>query len=386
MRRAVTWSVVVLLVLAGSGLVAGGWYYSDELLPAPVAGGHDYDVEVLGGDEAAGHLTLAASEGDLVDLDIVGFQTADGLVTLHGAGTATSGGIERTGALVTGTWPAAGDEGRASVATFTGPPAETLGMSVTTVEIDGELGPMPAWRIVEPDMDSTATWAVLVHGRGAEKDQVNRALTVTTDMGLPGLTIAVRNDPDAPADPDGWGRFGDVEWRDLEVAVDHLRDVEAAESIVLVGYSQGGGIILNYLRRAEDVEDVEAAVLISPLVSMHATLVQQAEARDIPGPLIPPLLAAAKTVTRLRSGMEFSRLEHARDADELSVPLLVTHGTADSTVPVEPTRELARERPDLVTYEEYDGVEHVREWNADRVRFDADLRAFLREHAPVPAG
>ncbi len=64
MRRAVTWSVVVLLVLAGSGLVAGGWYYSDELLPAPVAGGPDYDVEVLGGDEAAGHLTLAASEGD----------------------------------------------------------------------------------------------------------------------------------------------------------------------------------------------------------------------------------------------------------------------------------------------------------------------------------
>jgi uncharacterized protein len=380
------WSVVVLLVMATAGLGAGGWYYSDELLPAPVPDEPVYDVEVVATDEAAGTLTLAATEGDLVDLPIVGFQTADGLVALQGATTSTTDGVERTGARVTGTWPGEGDLGRPSVATFAGPPDETLGLTTTTVDIDGELGTMPAWRVVAPGMDTTGTWAVLVHGRGAEKDEVNRALTITSELGLPGLAIAVRNDPDAPADPDGFGRFGDVEWRDLEVAIDHLRAVEDAESFVLVGYSQGAGIILNYLRRAEDAGDVDAAALISPLVSMDATLVQQAQARDIPGPLIRPLLVAAKVVTRLRSGMVFGNLEHARDADELSTPLLVTHGTLDSTVPIEPSRELAAARPDLVIYEEYEGVEHVREWNADRARFDADLRAFLTGHVSATGG
>lgn len=386
MRRVLLWSFIVLLVLATAGLGAGGWYYSDELLPAPVLGEPVYDVEVVATDGSAGTLTLAATEGDLIDLPIVGFQTADGLLALQGETTTTADGVERTGALLTGTWPDAGDLGRASVATFAGSPEETLGLTTTTIDIDGELGAMPAWRVVEPDMDTTGTWAVLVHGRGAEKDEVNRALTITSELGLPGLAVAVRNDPDAPADPDGYGRFGDVEWRDLDVAIDHLREAEGAESFVLVGYSQGAGLILNYLRRTEDPADVEAAALISPLVSMDATLVQQAQARDIPGPLIRPLLVSAKVVTRLRSGMMFGNLEHARDADELSTPLLVTHGTLDSTVPIEPSRELAAARPDLVIYEEYEGVEHVREWNTDRARFEADLRAFLTTHVPAPTG
>jgi len=386
MRRVLLWSFVVLLVLATAGLGAGGWYYSDELLPASVAGEPVSDVEVVATDASAGILTLAASEGDLVDLPIVGFQTADGLLALQGDSTTTAGGVERSGALLTGTWPDVGDFGRASVATFAGTPQETLGLTTTAIDIQGDLGTMPAWRVVEPDMDTTGTWAVLVHGRGAEKDEVNRALTITSELDLPGLAIAVRNDPDAPADPDGYGRFGDVEWRDLDVAIDHLRDTEGAESFVLVGYSQGAGIILNYLRRADDPADVAAAALISPLVSMDATLVQQAQARDIPGFLIRPLLVSAKVVTRLRSGMVFGNLEHARDADELSTPLLVTHGTLDSTVPIEPSRELAAARPDLVNYEEYEGVEHVREWNADRARFEVDLRTFLTDHIPAPSG
>ena len=386
MRRVLFWSVVVLLVVAIAGLGAGGWYYSDELLPAPVPGAPIYDVEVVAADESAGTLTLATTEGDLVDLSTVGFQTADGLLALQGDTRITASGVERTGALLTGTWPDVGDLGQASVATFAGSPEETLGLTTTTIDIEGDLGVLPAWRVVEPGMDTSGTWAVLVHGRGAEKDEVNRALTIVSELDLPGLAVAVRNDPDGPADPDGYGRFGDVEWRDLEVAIDHLRAAEGAASFVLVGYSQGAGIILNYLRRAEDPGDIEAAALISPLVSMDATLVQQAQARDIPGPLIRPLLVSAKVVTRLRSGLAFSNLEHARDADELSTPLLVTHGTLDSTVPIEPSRELADARPDLVIYEEYEGVEHVREWNADRARFEADLRDFLTTHVPAPSG
>ncbi len=194
----------------------------------------------------------------------------------------------------------------------------------------------------------------------------------------------MRNDPDGPQDPDGWGRFGDTEWEDLQLAVDHLVEEEDAERLVLVGSSQGASIVLGWLRRGEHTDRAVAAVLTSPLVSMHDTLVLQAQGRDIPDAAIPPLLWSTKILATLRSGMRFDQLEHAADdvVDVYTVPMLVTHGTGDTTVPSDGSRQLADARPDLVQLEIYDGVEHVREWNADPDRFDADLAAFLAEVVP----
>jgi uncharacterized protein len=229
---------------------------------------------------------------------------------------------------------------------------------------------------------------VLVHGRGGGLSEGNRSLAVANRLGLPTLIVSVRNDPDAPADPDGFGRYGDAEWEDLQAAIDHLQAEEDAERFVLVGYSQGGSIALGFLRRSPDADAVDAAVLISPLVSLHETLVLQAQQRDIPDPVIPPLLFATRWITTLRAGMDFSQVEHLRRVDELppDLPLLVTHGDADTTVPIGPTRALAAALPEQVTYEEYAGSEHVREWNTDRERFEADLEAHLRVHVLEPTG
>jgi len=379
MRRIVTLSVVVLLVLVTGGLGAGGWVYSDEMLPAPPPWDPAFDVEVVASDHDAGRVVLDVAEGDLVDLDLVGFRTAGGLLVLQGDAEVDAGGTARQGALLTGTWPEPGALGRPEVSVYAGSPDETLGLDTTIVEVPGPLGTMPAWRVEPPNRADDATWAVLVHGRGGDLHEPNRLLPVLGELGLPSLTISVRNDPDAAPDPDGWGRFGDAEWEDLDAAVGYLKDVEGAERFVLVGYSQGAAIVLNHLRRSDLADDTEAAVLISPLVSLNATLRQQAVLREIPGPLIGPLVSSAQVVARLRSGMVAGNLEHARDADAFSTPMLVTHGDADSTVPVEPSRELAAARPDLVLYAEYADVEHVREWNADRVRFEADLRDFLAD-------
>ncbi len=377
MRRIATWSVVLLLVLTTAGLGVGGWIYSEEMLPAPLPWDPEFDVEVLAVHPQEGRIVLDTDRGDLVELDLIGLRTERGLVVLQGDATPAGSGIERHGALLTGTWPEAGDLGRPEVSVYAGRPDDTLGLATDVVVVPGELGPMPAWRVEPVARADDTTWAVLVHGRGGDLHEPNRLLPLLGELGLPSLTISVRNDPDAAADPDGWGRFGDTEWEDLEAAVRYLRDVEGAERFVLVGYSQGAAIVLNHLRRSEHAWDVEAAVLISPLVSLNATLRQQAQLREISDPLIAPLVAAAQVVSRLRSGMVAGNLEHARDARELMTPMLLTHGDADTTVPIEPSRELAQARPDLVIYEEYPGVEHVREWNADRVRFEADLRAFL---------
>ena len=74
-------------------------------------------------------------------------------------------------------------------------------------------------------------------------------------------------------------------------------------------------------------------------------------------------------------------MEHLERADELppDVPMLVTHGDRDTFVPVEPSRAFDAALGSQVTYQEYAGADHVREWNTDRVRFESDLAEFLTE-------
>lgn len=387
MRRVLAWLVTSLLLLGLIAMGAGGWYYSDQLLPAPPPFEPELTVEVVDSDEAAGSLTLATDEGDLVALDTVGAVSADSTVILEGPADARPDGTARTGRLLDGTWPETGSLVGPAIDTFYGDPATTLDLPFEEVDVPSDLGVLPAWRVV-PNGAETDTWVVIVHGRGGRLSEGNRLLPVLSELELPVLSVSVRNDRNAPADPDGYGYYGDREWEDLQAAIDHLVTTEGAEHIVLAGYSQGGSTALGFLRRSDDAELVEAAVLVSPLVSLNETLVLQARARDIPDPAIPPLLLATRFIAGLRSGLDFEQVDHIDRLDGLpdDVPMLVTHGSADETVPIGPTRELAAARPEQIVYEEYAGAGHVREWNTDRERFEDDLRTFLTEHVPTPTG
>jgi len=386
-RRILVWLTSSLLVLSLIAMGVGGWYYSDQLLPAPPPFEPELTVEVVGSDEDTGSITFATAAGDLVALDTVGMVSANGTLILEGPTDALSDGSARTGVLIDGGWPEPGTLVGPAVDTFYGDPATTLELPFEDVDVPSSHGVLPAWRVV-PNGSDTDTWVVIVHGRGGTLSEGNRLLPVLGELGLPSLTISVRNDPNAPADPDGYGYYGDQEWEDLQAAIEHLVITEGAERIVLAGYSQGGSIALGFLRRSSDADLIEAAVLISPLVSLNETLVLQAQMRDIPDPVIPPLLFATRLITSLRSDLDFDQVDHLGRLDELptDVPMLMTHGSADETVPVGPTRELAAARPGQITYEEYPGTGHVREWNTDRERFDEDLRDFLNEHALTPAG
>jgi uncharacterized protein len=370
--------LVVVVVLGAVGLGAGGWIYSDELLPAPPPFTPSLDVVVLDADEATSRVELAVTGGDLVDLQTVGLVTGDGLLVLEGDAIPSAEGFVRTGVLVEGTWPAAGDRVGASVDTYFGTPSDTLGIPFETVQVPSPDGTLPGWRIV-PNGATTDTWVVIVHGRGGGLSEGNRLLPTLDRLGLPTLTISVRNDLDAPADPDGFGYYGDREWQDLAAAVDHLVATEQAERIVLVGYSQGASIALSYLRRSPDAELVAGAVLISPLISLHETLTLQAQLRDIPDPVIPALLTATRAISAARSGLDFEQVEHLEWAGELpdDVPMLVTHGSDDAFVPIGPSRAFDAALGEQVVYEEYPGADHVREWNVDRERFESDLAEFL---------
>ncbi len=381
MRRLLLWGVS-MLALASVVFVGAGWYYSEELLTASRPEEPPFQLSVTDVDMTQGRITIETDDPDVKDLETVGLRTEAGLILLDGVmENSPDGGIERQAALLDGEWPSPGDPAGVAVDTFAGPPDETLGLPSETVAVPGELGELPAWRVVPRRADTDDVWVVIVHGRGGAQTEGNRLLPTLDEMRLPSLSVALRNDPGAPVDPDGFGRFGEAEWEDLQAAVDHLKEVEQAERIVLVGYSQGASTTLTFLRRSPDVPMVDAAILVSPLISLDATLDLQARDRGVPGPLVPPLLVSTRLVSSIRADLPTDGAEHLDAVDDLpDVPMLVTHGDSDSTVPVGPTRRFVDRLGDQVVYEEYPGVEHVREWNADPQRFEADLREFLDEH------
>lgn len=382
-----------LLLLGASVLALGavvflgaGWYYSDEVLPAPQPARTPLELAVTDVDATRGRITIGSDDPDVTDLETVGLVTETGLFLLDGVTeNGTDGGIERQAALLEGEWPSPGDLAAVAVDTFAGPPDETLGLPSETVAVPGEHGDLPAWRVVPRRADTGDAWVVIVHGRGGTQADGNRILPTLDDLRLPSLSVAVRNDPGAPPDPDGFRRYGEVEWKDLQAAVDHLKDVEEAERIVLVGYSQGASTSLTFLRRSPDASMVDATILVSPLISLDAMLESQALDQGVPDPLVTPLLASTRLVSSVRADLPTDAAEHLDRLDDLpDVPMLVTHGDADTTVPVEPTRRFVDRLGDQVDYQEYPGVDHVREWNADRQRFESDLRRFLDEHILQP--
>ena len=380
MRRGAVVTVASVLALALLGLGLGGWYYSDEILEAPTAGDPVYDLTLTDVDPSSGTVTLDATSGSDATLTTVGVRTDDALLLLDGPPRDTDDGVRRTAVLVQGDWPEPGDAATTTVHAYDGSPGEVLGLAHDEIRVRGELGDLPAWRVI-PAGAADTTWVVIVHGRGSGLTEGNRLLPTLDRVGLPSLSISMRNTPGANRDPDGYGYYGDTEWVDVDAAVRHLVEMEGAEEVVVAGFSQGASTAMTFLRRSELAGHVSGLVLISPLVSLEETLAVQAADRDVPAVLAPALLTTARWIATARSGLDFDALEHHEHVDEIpaDVPVLLTHGADDRAVPVGPTRRLARALGDQAVFVEYPGTGHVREWNADRRRFESDLAGFLTD-------
>ncbi len=372
-RRILGWLVGVLVGLVVLGLAAGGWYYSDQLLPAPRPSDALDDGAIQG---VAGRLVRLPATGDAATDGVFGLDYANGFAQLGPIEDRDDATVTRPYEVLEGTPPQPGAAFDVTAYAYPDDPSAALGLGYEDVDVACPLGTCPAWYVPGDD----DTWAIFVHGRGARRAEALRSLGVVAELGLPSLVISYRNDGVGPETGDGFGRFGATEWHDLDAAVTYALDHGAAD-ITLIGFSQGGGLVAEWLLGSDRSDLAVAAVLDAPLVAMHDTLVLQAQARGVPDPVIPPLLFATKIVAGLRADLPFDQLEPLDHADELDVPILLFHGTADPDVPVSSSDELAAARPDLVTYLRYEGVGHVRAWNTHRQAYELALRDHLLRYA-----
>ena len=362
---------ILLLLMA---LLAAGWYYSNLILDGTLVVKDEadkYEVEVTAVSD--GQITLRSTTGaDIASEPVtIGLAWPDGYARAGTTLSSTEDTVTREYDQLEGGLQV-GDLVRFDKFAFPGDPERAHGIAFDSVTFPSPLGELQAWHV-----DSTDdTWAIFVHGKGANRREALRMMPVMVDAGLTALAITYRNDPGAPADPSGYYQYGRTEWADLEAAVEYAL-AEGANDIVLVGYSMGGGIVASFLIRSPLAGRVAGAILDSPMLEFSATIDLGAERRGVPS----FLAAAGKVVSSVRFGVDWAALDYLDRTDELSVPVLLFQGDGDTTVPRRTSEALVEERPDLVTYEAFDGAPHVGAWNADRVRYEEAVAAFLERVA-----
>ncbi len=77
-----------------------------------------------------------------------------------------------------------------------------------------------------------------------------------------------------------------------------------AEDLILVGYSMGGAIVVNFLYRSPLADKVLGVILDAPMINFSNTVELGASERGLPGPLV----AVARSIASQRFGIDWGNL------------------------------------------------------------------------------
>ena len=269
---------------------------------------------------------------------------------------------------------------------YAGDPGTALGLAHEELLVPSEVGDLPCWSVSAAAAREGPgdTWAVLVHGRGATREEALRALPVLHRLGVPALVPSYRNDADGPSSPARTYGLGDTEWRDVEAVARYALE-HGARRLVVLGWSMGGAILLQFAARSPLAAQVAALVLDGPVVDWYDVLDHQARQKGVPvrlGRYGLRLLAhpLGRRLVGVEGPLDLRAMDWVHRAQELVLPVLLLHSDADDYVPSGPSQRLARARPDLVTYVGGSLARHTKEWNVDPAGWESAVEAFLRDH------
>lgn len=189
-----------------------------------------------------------------------------------------------------------------------------------------------------------------------------------------------RNDDGVLAGPDGRYNLGLSEWRDIDAAA-RFAVRHGARELLVMGWSMGGAITLQFLDRSPYARIVSRVILDGPVIDWGDVLVHHGNLNRVPGPILGlsrVLMGRewGKRLVGVHDLLDVAQTDWVTRADELTHPMLLIHSADDEFVPVGPSRALAERRPDLVEYEEFRVARHCTEWNVDPQRWERVVRGF----------
>ena len=237
------------------------------------------------------------------------------------------------------------------------------GNVVTPVRFNSPIGDLDAWLIPA----SGSTWVIHVHGKGATPAEAEHLFAPLRDAGYPQLSITYRNDEGQPSDPSEYYQYGATEWEDVGGAIEYALS-NGAEGVVLSGIEAGASHILSFVYK-NNLDAVSGLVFDSPNIDFGESVDHYAAQREMP--LIPVKVPAtvaqvAKFITSLRIGINWKSIDYVEKADRsLRVSVLVHHGNADQTVPVEQSVAFAERSPALIDLVQVSEAGHVESYDVD---------------------
>ena len=247
------------------------------------------------------------------------------------------------------------------------------------IEVDG--GTAPAWLI--PAAPAADIWAIMVHGRGATRQEALRAVRTARELGMSSLLISYRNDGLAPSAQDGRYGLGSTEWRDVEAAIGYALG-QGAREVVLFGWSMGGAICLQTADLSRYHHLIRAMVLDAPVINWVNVLAHHAELNRIPSAVgrYGQLMMGhrlGRRLTGLAAPVDLKAMDWVSRAVELRTPTLILHSVDDEYVPYGPSATLAEKNPEMVSFETFSRARHTKEWNVDPERWERLVMAWLRQ-------
>ena len=343
-----------------------GWFYARVLLDTTIR--PMFPERVLAADADA--VTLAPGALALQP-GTWGLRWPAGIALVGPVRAADRAGVVRP--LLAGPPPPVGARAMLDAAAFDPDPA-ARGLAFTEVDVATPLGPCPAWFVpgavdpATPGRCSSTAGAARVARRCGCCPRCTRSA-------CPRLVVSYRNDPEAPASPDGHYHLGDTEWLDVEAAMAHAI-AAGARQFVLVGLVDGRG------------HHRGAAVALGAGVAGGGARVGRA-AGGLAGHAAPagphpePAVRADRADHPVRRPAHRHRLRPVRPARPPAAvrpPTLLIHTAGDTAVPVQPSRALAAAAPALgwpMTYLEVPDAEHTAAWNADPAAYEDAVTRFL---------
>jgi pimeloyl-ACP methyl ester carboxylesterase len=378
--RFFAWSLLVVAVLAAAFYAIGGWHFSNVLRTDLLEVSHEppsYEIAVV--DVDGSQVTLRGDDPALDHPGVLGLAWENGYAQVGEVIDASEedGETTATRQYLPGETPLQdGTAVRLDSYAYAGDPMTAFGFPFTEVAYDSPVGEMGAWYLE----GSTDTWMIIVHGRGGDRQEGLRLLPFARGRGYHILVIDHRNDEGRGEDPSGFHQYGRTEWEDVAAAARYARE-HGAEDLIPVGYSAGGGAVVNFLARSPLRNQVSAAILDSPVLDLGAVVDHNASQTGLgigPWTVPPSLTAVAKWISSWRYDLDWAEFDYIEQLwRDLHAPMLILHGTADGSVPVATSIDMQRQRPDIVTLVTFEGVDHVLGWNADREAYEGAVAAFL---------
>jgi alpha-beta hydrolase superfamily lysophospholipase len=381
-RRRWLWGLIVAgaaLVLAVSvgGLVS--WHFSGAVVvpdhsPWPA----DVTIEAVEPGRIVLERTDATSRPGYIGISWQGGHATVGPVLGEDDEKVARRLVDHNGYLVAGREAALDD-------VYAGDPRQALGLPFAPVEIDGELGRMPAWLVPARGEPAAArrgpplTWAIFVHGINGSPENGLRTARLLHRLEIPTLYITYREDLGAPGSPDGYHHMGLTEWRDLEAAARHALD-HGARRLLLIGHSMGGSVVARFMELSPLAETVDALVLDAPALNWKRILEFNATEMGLPGFGALPVEWAVGA----RIDADWEGVDALGQTEDFQLPILLFHGLEDEVVPIETSDEFAARLPRWVSYFRVPEAEHTHSWNVDPPLYEKRLARFLRDALNLP--